>query len=59
MSDWFAESIGDDSRGELFDAVNCMVGDSYEHIAQVCFRIDAAEFCGANEAVDGSGTFAA
>jgi hypothetical protein len=36
-----------------------MVGDACEHVTQICFRIDAVELYGANEAVDFGGTLAA
>jgi hypothetical protein len=36
-----------------------VIRDACEHEAQIRFRIDAVEFCGANEAVDCGGTFAA
>jgi 2-succinyl-5-enolpyruvyl-6-hydroxy-3-cyclohexene-1-carboxylate synthase len=36
-----------------------MVGNSCEHVAQIRLRIDTVEFCGANQAVDCGGTFAA
>ncbi|BEU25690.1 hypothetical protein PBP221_58300 [Paraburkholderia sp. 22B1P] len=55
MSGWAAELIGDGPRCEFVDAVNRVVGDAREHVAQIGLRIDAVEFCGANEAVDGSG----
>lgn len=55
MSGWAAELIGDGPRCEFVDAVNRMVGDAREHVAQIGLRIDAVEFCGAHEAVDGSG----
>ncbi|MGF6974494.1 hypothetical protein QFZ94_002944 [Paraburkholderia sp. JPY465] len=51
--------IGDDPRCEFIDAVDRMLGDAREHEAQIRLWIDAVEFCGANEAVDRGGTFAA
>lgn len=53
------ELIGDVPRCEFIDAVNRMVGDAREHVAQIRLGIDAVEFCGANEAVAGGGTFVA
>lgn len=59
MSGWTAELIGDDPRCEFVNAIDRMVSDACEHVAQIRLRIDAIEFCGANQAVDGGGTFAA
>ena len=39
------------------DAVDEMVGDAFEHLAQIEFRIDAVQFGGAEQTVDRSRTF--
>jgi hypothetical protein len=59
VSSWTAERNGDYPRCEFVNAIDRMVSDACEHIAQIRLRIDAIEFYCANHAVDGGGTFAA
>jgi len=44
--------------GEDFDdAVNGMIGDAREHVAQIAFRVEAVEFSRADQAVEDSRAF--
>ena len=43
---------------EFFNAVDRMIGNSLEHVAEISFRIQAVQFCRAEESVEGSGTLA-
>ena len=36
-----------------------MIGDAFEHVAQIEFRIESVQLCGAEQAVDRSSAFAA
>lgn len=51
--------VGNDPRCEFVDAIDCVVSDASKHETQIPFRIDAVEFCGANEAINCGSTFAA
>jgi len=44
---------------EFVDAVDGVIGDAGEHVAQVCFRIDVVQLRGADQAVDCGSAFAA
>ena len=46
-------------REEFLDAVDGMVGEAGEHVAQVALRIETVEFRGADQAVEGGGALAA
>jgi len=37
---------------QLLDAVDGVIGDAGQHLAQISFRVKAVEFGGANQAVD-------
>ena len=51
---------GDDIPGEqLFNMANGMVGEAGEHVAQVALRIEAVQFRGADQAVEGGGALPA
>lgn len=57
ISDCDAELSGNDPRYEFVDAVDRVVGDACEDVAQIRLRIDAIEFCGANQTVNCGSTF--
>ena len=44
---------------EFLDAVDRMVGDAGQHVAEIRFGIETVEFGGADQAVDRGGAFAA
>jgi hypothetical protein len=43
---------------ELFNAVDWVIGNLLEHVAEISFRIQSIQFCRAEESVEGSGTLA-
>ena len=44
---------------EFLDAVDGMIGDAGQHVAQVSLGVEAVEFGGADQAVDRGGALAA
>ncbi len=46
-------------REQFFDAVDGMVGESGEHVAEVALWIEAVEFGGAGQAIEHGGAFTA
>jgi hypothetical protein len=44
-------------RQQFVDAVDGMVGDTRQHLAQIGFGIETIEFRRTDQAVDGSGAF--
>lgn len=51
--------LDDVPRQEFADLVDGMIGDAFEDVAKVSFRIELIELCGAEQAVDIGGAFAA
>jgi hypothetical protein len=52
-------TLADVPGQELLDAVDRMVGDAGQHIAEIGFGIETVEFGSADQAVDRGGSFAA
>lgn len=46
-------------RQEFVDAVDRMIGDAGQHIAEIGFGVEVVEFGAADQAVDRGGSFAA
>ena len=46
-------------RQEFFNAVDGMVGDAGQHVAEIGFGIETVELCAADQAVDRCGALAA
>jgi hypothetical protein len=44
---------------EFGKAVDWMIRNAREHVAQIGFRVQVIEFCGANQTVERGGAFAA
>jgi hypothetical protein len=44
---------------QFLDAIDGMVGDTREHVAQILFGIQAVEFGRADQGIEGGGAFAA
>jgi hypothetical protein len=55
----YAELTSNAPRREFVDASDGMFCNTCQHEAQIGFRIDVVEFCGADQAIDRSGTFTA
>jgi hypothetical protein len=47
-----AQLVRDDPRHEFVDAVDCVVGDTCEHEAQIRIRIEVVELRSSNESIN-------
>ncbi len=55
---FFWQGVGEMPWQQFLDAVDGMLGDAREHLAQVSFRIQAIELGRADKAVEGGGSLA-
>ena len=55
----FADLVGDRPGQKVGDPIDWMIGDALDDETQIGFGVEAVEFGRADQAVDGSGAFAA